>query len=157
MNYIFDTTYILPSMKINVDIDNIGKDMVKVLKSTEITRKIVSVSLIEGKWKCISEYNKSKNKNFLDYANNASNSFYYNSYFEIINPWMSREILNLADSVLKIGHSDYMDCLILATAKFHKYLLISEDKEFEDILDQLEWDVEVINWKKFKKKHSKIF
>lgn len=141
-------------MKINVAIKNIGKDMVKVLKSTEIVKKISSVSFIEAKWKSISEYKKSNNVKFLDSVNNAINSFYYNNYFEIINPWLSPEILNLADDVLKIGHSDYMDCLILATAKFHNCILLSEDKEFDDLISKLDWDLKVLNWNFFITKHK---
>ncbi len=144
-------------MRIGVDIKNIENDMVKVLRSAEIGKKVSSVSLIEGKWKCISEYRKSNNMEFLNYANIAINSFYYNPYFEIIDPWSSHEILNLADDVLKLGHSDYMDCLILATAKYHNYVLISEDKEFEDILNKLRWDLEVVDWSNFKKLHKDIF
>ncbi len=123
--------------------------MMRVLASENIGRKLSNVSLIEAKWKAISTYNKNKNTNFLNRANITMHSLNYNQYFEIIDSWKSTRILDLADKVLIAGHKDYMDCLLLATAKYHNLVFITEDREFEELIEKLDWEIKILNWKTF--------
>ena len=146
--YLFDTTYILPFFQINVDLINLKRDLTNLLKSNQ-ELYLPSVSLIEAKWKAIREYQKTKNTAFIDRANIVIQSFIYSKYFTIIDPFKSIEMLNLADEVLIQGHKDYMDCLILAIAKFNGFTLVSEDKEFPKIVEELKWELTIRRWSEF--------
>ncbi len=148
--YLFDTTYILPFFQIDVDLPNLKAEIEKILKG-DLERYIPSICLIEAKWKTIREYQKTKNKTFIDRANVVIQSFIYSKYFEIIDPFKSIEVLNYADEVLVQGHKDYMDCLILATAKFHGFTLVSEDRKFPKIVDTLKWELTIKRWSEFYK------
>lgn len=149
--FLFDTTYILPYFGIDIKITNIIEDLTRIQNNNADQIKISTCSLIEAKWKAIRLYNQENNLEYLKRANNVILSFGMNKYFEVIDPWFHPEISFKADELLIAGHKDYMDCLIFATAKIYKNIIVTEDKQILKVIRSLEnWsELKVINWKEF--------
>lgn len=134
--YLIDTTYILPFFGINLDMKKLVDFLDQYIKEPKFKLEITSCSIIEAKWKALSNYNKLKDNELLSRSNITIESLYRKRNFKIINPWKSPLILEYADSLYKMGHKDYFDCLIVSTALIEEIPLISEDKDIRDIVKQ---------------------
>lgn len=150
--FLFDTTYFLPFIRIATNIDKLKMDLQNLLRMDEIEKYLSQPTILELKWLSLREYRTKSNVEILETTNSAIQSLIYNNDFSIINPWKSSEILSFADKVRMTGHTDYVDCLILGTAKFKNVTLISEDHEFKKIIETLEWNLDLLNWQEFTSK-----
>ncbi|MBD3188365.1 PIN domain-containing protein [Candidatus Bathyarchaeota archaeon] len=149
--FLLDTTFIMPFFGIDVAIENFKEDLISLLSSSRDDLFITSCSLIEGKWKCIRNFTKSKNEEYLKRANNALESFQLNKYVKILDSWFVKDASKWADHLLVNGHQDYMDCWIAGTARALNLVLVTEDTPLVDLINDLdEWKLQkTIDWKVF--------
>ncbi len=151
INWLLDTTYILPYFGIHVKIPKIRIILRELQKNHSNMIKISNCSLIEGKWKAIRLYQKESNPQYLSRANKALLAFGAGIYFEIVHSWFIPDATEYADQILKEGHRDYMDCWIAGTAKASNYSLVSDDNELKEIISKkLDWEnYQIFSWDDF--------
>lgn len=149
--YLLDTTYILPFFGLPVDLEGVRDNLDLLLRQKPSLLAATTCSLIEGKWKAIREFQKTKNEAYLQYANDALVGLSHGKRLEIIVPWSNEEINALADTLLISGHTDYMDCWIAATAKVFDLIFVTEDESLRSFLGDLDnWqECRIINWRDF--------
>jgi len=149
--WLLDSTYIMPFFGINVNIPNIKNDLTRLLFKVSGKIFVTSCSLIEAKWKAIRNYFKSGDKQYLERANSAFESFQQNKYITLLNAWFVRDASKWADQLLIEGHQDYFDCWIAGTAMAQNLVLISEDKPLFQIIKRLKaWkSFNCISWTDF--------
>lgn len=154
IDYMFDTTFILPYCQINVAIDSINLYLEKLQDLfMNQGKKIVisSCSFLEAKWKAIALEKKDHVTGLLESTNQAIDSLANNNFYEIIYSESIASIHSLADSLLKLGHKDYMDCLIFATAKYYNFKIVTADSELSNKIVKFEFwnDLKILKWNNF--------
>jgi len=149
--WLFDTTFILPFFGIDVVIPALRDQLESLLSSQQLDIFVTSCSLIEAKWNSIRQYQKTKNKAYLEEANQALASLQANKYMKIINAWFVKDANSYADELLLCGHRDYMDCWIAAVAKVQGLVLVSEDTDLKELIsEKTKWpDFRMVNWVEF--------
>jgi len=149
--WLLDSTYIMPFFGINVKIPNLNNDLAKILTEKSGKIYITTCSLIEAKWKSIRNFLKTGNISYLNRVNKVLESFQYNKYIKILNPWFVKDASNWADQLLIKGHQDYMDCWIAGTAMAKNLIFVSEDEPLIQLIKNLNtWKSLIcINWQKF--------
>ena len=154
IEYMFDTTFILPYCRITVNIGSINKYLMKIEnRMREESKKIAlsSLSILEAKWKAISITRKEHIQGLLKNTNIAIDSITKNDLFEVISSENNASIQSLADNLYSLGHSDYIDCLIFSTAKFHGLKIITLDKTLKKLVSKSDFwkDLTILSWKEF--------
>jgi len=149
--WLFDTTFILPFFGIDVAIPTLRDQLESILRARQLDILVSSCSLIEAKWNSIRQYQKTKNKDYLDGANQALASLQANKYMKIVDTWFVKDANAYADELLLCGHRDYMDCWIAATAKVQGLVLVSEDISLKELIsEKIKWtDFRMVNWAEF--------
>ena len=149
--WLFDTTFILPFFGIDVAIPALRDQLEAILSSQQQDISVSSCSLIEAKWNSIRQYQKTKNQDYLDEANQALASLQANKYMKIVDTWFVKDANAFADELLVIGHRDYMDCWIAATAKVQGLVLVSEDADLKELIsEKTKWAVfRMASWNEF--------
>ncbi|MHA1916765.1 MAG: PIN domain-containing protein [Candidatus Ranarchaeia archaeon] len=153
-SWLLDTTYILPFFGINVEIKNIKNDLKKIITKLPDSLVVTSCSLIEGKWKTLQAYKKTRKNEYLTRGNLALEGFKTNRYFKILNPWIVPNATKFADELFQLGHVDYMDCWIAGTAKAENANLVTEDKQLKQLIKKIpNWKkMNILSWDTFLKK-----
>jgi predicted nucleic acid-binding protein len=149
--WLFDTTFILPFFGIDVAIPDLRDQLKSILSTRQLGIFISSCSLIEAKWNSIRQYQKTRDKDYLDGANQALASLQANKYMKIVETWFVKDANAFADELLLCGHRDYMDCWIAATAKVQGLVLVSEDKNLKELItEKTKWtEFRMVNWEEF--------
>ncbi|HKZ43152.1 MAG TPA: hypothetical protein VJ044_19495 [Candidatus Hodarchaeales archaeon] len=153
MNWLLDSTYILPYFGIEVKIPGLRDTLRGLLKSGTRDFAITTCSLLEGKRKANREYLRKGDSRYLKRANSALLAFDKGSIIDIIEPWFTPRASYWADALLVSGHKDYIDCWIAGTAKALRLTLVTEDKSLVELLRSLEgWEsLKACSWEEMLK------
>ncbi len=134
---IIDTTYILPLFGIKIiELTNFKK-FSKVLWSNGLkgfNLFLPSTCLMEVLFKLNGEYRKNKDVDVLNRYAIAIPSILSSSAIQIFNPLLNPEAIRIAVNIKNAGHTDFMDCLIAASAAALKGIFLTEDIELGNIL-----------------------
>ena len=134
---IMDTTYILPLFGIKIiELTNFKK-FSKELWSNGLkgfNLYMPSTCLMEALFKLNGEYRKSKDVDILNRYAITIPSILSSSVIQIFNPLLNPEAIRIAVNIKHAGHTDFMDCLIAASAAALKGIFLTEDIELSKIL-----------------------
>jgi len=146
---IIDTTYILPLFGIKIiELTNFKK-FSKVLWSNGLkgfNLFLPSTCLMEVLFKLNGEYRKNKDVDVLNRYAIAIPSILSSSAIQIINPLLNPEAIRIAVNIKHTGHTDFMDCLIAASAAALKGIFLTEDIELSKILKIIQETKNVSIW-----------
>lgn len=134
---IMDTTYILPLFGIKIiELTNFKKFSKELWSNglKGLNLYLPSTCLMEALFKLNGEYRKSKDVDVLNRYAIAIPSILSSSAIQIFNPLLNPEAIRIAANIKYAGHTDFMDCLIAASAAALKGIFLTEDIELSKIL-----------------------
>ncbi|MCK4848863.1 MAG: hypothetical protein KAT16_07570 [Candidatus Heimdallarchaeota archaeon] len=123
MKIFFDSTYFFPM--INVEIEKSSPQIVSVIhqdKSFELQYSSITLFELSAKGAKMIKSGKLTHKDVID----GINALKVWKDVKSIDPW-NGEVQRLAFD-FRIDHTDYIDCLIVASAVIHSDVFLSEDK-----------------------------
>ncbi len=158
MKILFDSSYFFPLIKVMVE--KSSPEILSLIyqkKSFELQFSSITLFELSAKGAIMIKSGKLTSNDVIDGINALLNWKNISS----INPW-NGEIQRLAFD-FRIDHSDYIDCLILASAIIHANVFVSEDTILKKLL-KTKWldkvrniniDFEMLNTHQLKEKINK--
>ncbi len=162
MDYFIDTSFLMPLFKLETEIPNLKEELGTILSSGKVKFYFSPVSIIEIKWQLIKagRSNVSEQKTLelafskaLDSIKRESKKYEKISYID-------SQINDISYQLMSLGHKDYFDAIIGATAIRDALTLISLDEDLKKVMkiflskSLLYKDIEILNWSEFKYKFN---
>ena len=116
---ILDTTYVLPLFGIDIKNLESHKDELEVLWNSGIPNYrliLPSVCIIEVMYKLNREYSKIKNIDTLNRYPTILPTVITSKVVSVFEPYRNINVSQITNKLRHAGHTDLMDCWILATA-----------------------------------------
>ncbi len=152
---VLDTTYVLPLFGIEINLSPSFIEDMKLLWNGGINGYefyLPSICLIEAMFKLLGEYRKNKEFSVLE-RYQISLPTVLNSPIIILSPELNPNISLIAIKIRHMGHLDFMDCWIAASAVILKSILLTEDKVLVEVLQNISetQNLTTLSWNDFKK------
>lgn len=158
MDYFIDTSFLMPLFKIETEIPNLKEELDDILSSGNVKFYFSPVSVIEIKWQVIKagKSDLSEQKALEQAFSKALDSIKRNSEkYEKVS-FLDSQINDISYQLMSLGHKDYFDTIIGASAIRDAITLISLDEDLKKVIknflskSMLYTDIEVLNWNEFK-------
>lgn len=101
---------------------------------------------MEALFKLTGEYRKTKDVDVLNRYAIVIPSILSSSAIQIFNPLLNPEAIRIAINIRYAGHTDFMGCLIAASAASLKGIFLTEDIELSKILKIIPETKNVSSW-----------
>jgi predicted nucleic acid-binding protein len=127
---VLDTTYILPSFGVDVNVSPTFEDEMATLLETGIPDceiYLPAICIIEACYKVIKEYKQYSNARVLERYTLALPTFLGSSSITIVHPHLDAVASDIAMILRHSGHEDMMDCWIVGCAVSLHATLVTED------------------------------
>lgn len=159
MNFLLDTTFVLPIFGIDVQLKN--EQMLREIWKNGLPNNeffISSISLIEVMYKLNREYRYKKDPNILKKYELMLPTITTSTRVNLIDSHINSLINSYTIKIRHLGHTDLMDCWILGSAIVYDCIFVTEEIELKKLIkSEKEFNsVEFWNWNKFCRFHSKI-
>ncbi|MEX0569275.1 MAG: PIN domain-containing protein [Candidatus Njordarchaeota archaeon] len=158
MRVVLDTTYILPAF--NIVTKKFGKGDFKFLLESDVVRIVHQALIIESKWVLLGLIRRGKIREpdgaFIDF-NEGLRFLKYSGKFRFVDTLDERVDLNETEIYTSLGITDYFDRILIATARAHDALLLTEDDDILSLRDAKTkiWNgIKILSWHEFKKELS---
>ncbi len=150
---LIDTSYLLPIFGINVKLDDISREDIKIFWSDDLPNynfNISDISLLEVLYTLNSDYRKFSDDKILHRYSKILPTILNNPNLTIVHSNIDPMIIDYANIVRLNKHTDYLDCLISATALRLEAVFITEDTTLKKLLRKIK-DFENLKIVKLKK------
>ncbi|MHA1169096.1 MAG: PIN domain-containing protein [Candidatus Hodarchaeales archaeon] len=140
---LLDTTHILLFFSMQITLPNHKEQLKALLRipSVELKIYISDLSLLEARWKLISlkrrEKKEEKKTLYDERFMMGYNQLCTTREITILNWYSNRKAVEIAEFILSLGHSDYLDCAIIGAAHANESILVTEDKTIAKLVNQI--------------------
>lgn len=145
---ILDTTYVLPLFGIKIQLSKSFQDELKLLWQTGLKGYKVylpSMCLIEVMFKLLSEYRVQEDFSILERYHLILPTV-LNSPINVFTSELNPKASLTASIIRSSGYLDFIDCWIAGTAVSLRGILITEDKELNQILNEIPETKSTLVW-----------
>lgn len=127
MKIFLDTTFLMPLFGLETSINNLSKQFKTIIEDSSLRFMYSPISFIEIKWQIIKLGRQGKDRDKLEELfSNTLGTLKYEDVFISVN--LDNPTINsISYELQKMGHSDYFDTVIGASAMITSDILLTED------------------------------
>jgi predicted nucleic acid-binding protein len=161
MNFILDTTYVLPLFGVTVDLSPESTQEIKEIwqvKFSQFELYLPSVCLIEVAYKLNAEFRQHGDGKILERLPLVLPTVLDNPCVKLFHPQANILATEMAMKVRVSGHTDLMDCWIAGSAPALDGILLTEESELKRQLKNIPefFETAIWNWKRFQEELSRL-